>query len=107
MTALVHGRAQVHTVELGAKRDGTITAAQAYLAFEAGAYPGSPVGAGAQCAFAPYDIANQVVDGFDVVVNGHDHDYERFAPMDAAGNPDSAGGVREFVVGTGGAVLRG
>lgn len=43
--------------------------------------------------------------GVDVVVNGHDHDYERFAPMDAAGNPDP-NGVREFVVGTGGAELR-
>ena len=57
-------------VKIGAKRDGTFTAAHAYLAYEAGAYPGSPVGAGAQCAFAPYNIANQVVDGFDVVVNG-------------------------------------
>ena len=57
-------------VRLGAKRDGTLTAGYAYLAFEAGAYPGSPVGAGAQCAFAPYDIPNQVVDGYDVVVNG-------------------------------------
>jgi CO/xanthine dehydrogenase Mo-binding subunit len=33
-------------VKLGAKRDGTITAAEAYLAYEAGAYPGSPVGGG-------------------------------------------------------------
>jgi hypothetical protein len=43
--------------------------------------------------------------GVDVIVNGHDHDYERFAPMDAAGNFDP-NGVRQFVVGTGGAVLR-
>jgi acid phosphatase type 7 len=43
----------------------------------------------------------------DVVVNGHDHDYERFGPQDPAGREDKAGGVREFVVGTGGAVLRG
>ena len=57
-------------VKIGAKRDGTIVAGSAYLAYEAGAYPGSAVGAGAQCAFAPYNIANQVVDGFDVVVNG-------------------------------------
>ena len=55
---------------MGAKRDGTLTAASAYLAYEAGAYPGSPVGAGAQCGFAPYDIPNQQVDGFDVVVHG-------------------------------------
>ena len=57
-------------IKIGAKRDGTFVAGHAYLAYEAGAYPGSPVGAGAQCAFAPYNIPNQTVDGFDVVVNG-------------------------------------
>ena len=40
--------------------------------------------------------------GVDVVLNGHDHDYERFAPQDAAGARDDAKGMREFVVGTGG-----
>src|SRR4029077_13729821 len=45
------------------------TAAQAYLAYEAGAFPGSPVGAGAMCVFACYDIPNVLVDGYDVVVN--------------------------------------
>ena len=44
--------------------------------------------------------------GADVVVNGHDHDYERFAPQDPAGVGDVARGMREFVVGTGGAELR-
>jgi hypothetical protein len=44
--------------------------------------------------------------GADVVVNGHDHDYERFAPQTPAGEPDAAHGIREFVVGTGGAPLR-
>lgn len=43
--------------------------------------------------------------GADIVLAGHDHDYQRFAPMDADGAPDP-GGVREFVVGTGGAGLR-
>jgi hypothetical protein len=38
----------------------------------------------------------------ELVLNGHDHDYERFAPLDPAGKPDPARGVREFVVGTGG-----
>jgi hypothetical protein len=38
----------------------------------------------------------------DVVVNGHDHDYERFAPQTPDGAADSARGIREFVVGTGG-----
>jgi len=45
--------------------------------------------------------------GADVVVNGHDHDYERFGPQDPAGREDKARGIRQFVVGTGGAVLRG
>jgi acid phosphatase type 7 len=38
----------------------------------------------------------------DVVLSGHDHDYERFAPQSATGAPDFARGIREFVVGTGG-----
>lgn len=45
--------------------------------------------------------------GVDVVVNGHDHDYERFAPQDSEGKADPQHGIREFVVGTGGAHLRG
>ena len=44
--------------------------------------------------------------GADVVVNGHDHDYERFAPQDPSGREDRERGIREFVVGTGGAELR-
>jgi 3',5'-cyclic AMP phosphodiesterase CpdA len=43
--------------------------------------------------------------GADVVVNGHDHDYERFAPLDPEGQVDPDRGIREFVVGTGGANL--
>jgi acid phosphatase type 7 len=38
----------------------------------------------------------------DVILNGHDHDYERFAPQDPNGKLDPAVGIREFVVGTGG-----
>ncbi len=38
----------------------------------------------------------------DVVLNGHDHIYERFAPQDPAGVADPIRGIREFVVGTGG-----
>lgn len=38
----------------------------------------------------------------DVVINGHDHDYERFAPQNPDGAPDPSRGIREFVVGTGG-----
>ena len=56
-------------VKIGAKRDGTLVAAEAYLAFEAGAYPGSPVGAGAACIFGPYAIPNLLADAYDVVTN--------------------------------------
>ncbi len=45
--------------------------------------------------------------GADVVVVGHDHHYERFAPQDPDGRVDEARGLREFLVGTGGASLRG
>src|SRR5262249_55814215 len=48
------------------------------------------------------DLANA---GADVIINGHDHNYERFTPMDATGAADP-NGMREFVVGTGGAEQR-
>jgi acid phosphatase type 7 len=40
--------------------------------------------------------------GVDIVLSGHDHSYERFAPQNADGVADPARGIREFVVGTGG-----
>ena len=56
-------------LKMGATKDGRITAAQAHMAYEAGAYPGSLIGAGAMCVFAPYQIENGLIDGYDVVVN--------------------------------------
>ncbi|MCX7624162.1 MAG: metallophosphoesterase [Thermomicrobium sp.] len=44
--------------------------------------------------------------GVDVVLSGHDHDYERFRPLDAAGRPERDRGIVQFVVGTGGRSLR-
>jgi len=41
--------------------------------------------------------------GADLVVSGHEHNYERFAPQTPTGALDPARGLREFVVGTGGA----
>ena len=41
----------------------------------------------------------------DVVLNGHDHNYQRFAPQDPEGSADPQRGIREFVVGTGGKSL--
>ena len=55
--------------KIGANNEGRITAAEGYLAYEAGAYPGSPVGAGAMCIYSCYNIENALVDGYDVVVN--------------------------------------
>ena len=41
--------------------------------------------------------------GVDVVISAHDHIYERFAPQSPDGAPDSQYGIRQFIVGTGGA----
>ncbi|MEO2008005.1 MAG: xanthine dehydrogenase family protein molybdopterin-binding subunit [Pirellulaceae bacterium] len=56
-------------VKLGAKSDGTLVAGEAWIAFEAGAYTGSPIGAACMCVFACYDLPNGQVEGFDVCVN--------------------------------------
>ncbi len=56
-------------VRLGADRKGRITAAEATLAYEAGAFPGSPVTSGMGVIFGPYNIENVFIEGFDVVVN--------------------------------------
>ena len=79
-------------VKIGAKSDGTITAAEVELACEAGAYPGSPVGAGAMCALAAYDIENGTVDGYDVVVNK-----PKTAAYRAPGAPNAAYAVEQAV----------
>jgi CO/xanthine dehydrogenase Mo-binding subunit len=55
--------------KIGAKRDGTIVAADVELKFQAGAFPGSPVGAAVMFCTAPYDIPNLAVTGWDVCVN--------------------------------------
>lgn len=56
-------------VKMGADASGKITAADATLIYEAGSYPGSPVGSGAGVIFGPYAIENVRIDGYDVVVN--------------------------------------
>ena len=56
-------------VKIGATSDGRITAGEADLAYEGGAFPGSPAGPGTMCAFAPYDLEHVKVVGHDVVVN--------------------------------------
>jgi CO/xanthine dehydrogenase Mo-binding subunit len=56
-------------VKMGADKSGRITAAYAWMAYEAGAFPGSPVGAGAAVIFGPYRFANMRIDYYDVIVN--------------------------------------
>ena len=56
-------------VKMGATKDGKLVAAEIWMAYEAGAFPGSPVGAGAMCIIAPYTIENFQIDAYDVVVN--------------------------------------
>ena len=56
-------------VKMGADSNGKITAVHAMLVYEAGAYPGSPVGGGMGVMFAPYRIENALIDGYDVLVN--------------------------------------
>ncbi len=80
------------TIKMGATKDGKITAAQTSLVFEAGAYPGSPVGAGAMCVFAPYNIENVLIDGYDVVVNK-----PKTAPYRAPGATNAAFGTETVI----------
>ena len=56
-------------VKLGVDSEGKITAAEGYLALEAGAYPGSPIGGALNCMLTPYDVANLDLEACDVVDN--------------------------------------
>ena len=75
-------------VKLGAKKDGTITAASVELKFQAGAFPGSPVGTACMTALACYDIPDFRIVGWDVVTNT-----PKTAAYRAPGAPISAFGV--------------
>ncbi len=55
--------------KLGATKDGKIVAGYADMAYEGGCFPGSSVTMGAMAMFAPYDVENVKIDGYDVVVN--------------------------------------
>ena len=55
--------------KMGVKNDGTMLAGQLYMVYEAGAFPGSPVGGGALTGFGPYKMPHYLVDGYDVVCN--------------------------------------
>jgi CO/xanthine dehydrogenase Mo-binding subunit len=59
----------VARVKVGLKNDGTITAADSWIAFEAGAFEGAPHMPGIMSMYAPYEIENFSVEAFDVLVN--------------------------------------
>jgi CO/xanthine dehydrogenase Mo-binding subunit len=79
-------------VKLGATRDGRITAADITLKFQAGAFPGSPVGAGSMTALACYAIDNVAITGYDVVSNR-----PKVAAYRAPGAPISAFAVESAI----------
>jgi len=56
-------------VKMGVTKEGKMVAVESELAYESGAFAGSPVGAGARNMLAPYNIPNALVDGYDVTVN--------------------------------------
>ncbi len=56
-------------VKLGATKAGKLVAGEAWLAYDAGAFPGGMIGPGCMCVFSCYEIANARVDGYDVLAN--------------------------------------
>jgi len=84
--------ASLMRTKIGATNDGKITAAQLWMAFEAGAYPGSPIGGGTMCATGPYNIANLLVDGYDVVCNK-----QKVQAYRAPGQPQGAFAVEPVI----------
>ncbi len=79
-------------VKLGADKEGRITAAQLHLVYEAGAFPGSPVGSGASTGVAPYVVHNFLVDAYDVVCNK-----QKVAAYRAPGAPQAAFAVESAI----------
>ncbi len=78
--------------KIGSTNAGKITAAELYLAYEAGAFPGSPVGGGAMSGLGPYKTDNILVDGYDVVVNK-----QKTAAYRAPGQPQAAFAVEPVI----------
>jgi len=79
-------------IKMGVTNDGKMTAAQVWMAFEAGAFPGSPVGAASMTAIACYDVPNFFIEGFDVVCNK-----PKVAAYRAPGAPIIAYGIESII----------
>jgi xanthine dehydrogenase molybdenum-binding subunit len=56
-------------VKLGCTKDGRLQAGEAWLAYDAGAFPGGMIGPGCMCVFSCYELPNARVDGYDVCLN--------------------------------------
>ena len=84
--------ASVMRTKIGATKDGQITAAQIWMAFDAGAFPGSAVGGGTSCATGPYNIEHLLVDGYDVVTN-----HQKVQAYRAPGQPQGAFAVEPVI----------
>jgi len=63
------GNAIDATIKIGAKQDGTITAIQANVVFDAGAFPGAPLRSALRRVFSLYRTPNMRIDAYDVVTN--------------------------------------
>jgi CO/xanthine dehydrogenase Mo-binding subunit len=79
-------------VKMGATKDGRLTAAEVYLAFEGGAYPGWTVAPAAMTSIVRYNIPHAQVDGYDVVVNK-----PKTRPYRAPGSTQAQFGVETVV----------
>ncbi len=84
--------ASLMRTKIGATKDGKITAAQLWMAFDAGAFPGSPIGGGTLCATGPYNIEHLLVDGYDVVTN-----HQKVQAYRAPGQPQGAFAVEPVI----------
>ena len=78
--------------KIGATNVGKITAAQLWIAFDAGAFPGSPVGGATLCATGQYNIENLLVDGYDVVTN-----HQKVQAYRAPGQPQGSFSVEPVI----------
>ena len=79
-------------VKMGVTNEGKITAAHATIRYEAGAYPGSAVNAGAICIFACYEMPASRIDGYDIVVNK-----PKSAAYRAPGSPQAAFAIETVI----------
>ncbi|HEX6442184.1 MAG TPA: xanthine dehydrogenase family protein molybdopterin-binding subunit [Stellaceae bacterium] len=77
-----------YEVKLGAKKDGSLVAAELTVKLQAGAFPGSPVGPACMCGLAMYDIPHVSIVGYDVVSNR-----PKVAAYRAPGAPNSTFGT--------------